>query len=79
MDITRQTPLNFSGQRPAEAWGITAGFIFEPLHSGSKDIIESARRTVDLLAAVGGRCLVTIDHVSGRAPDASGLAGSRRD
>src|SRR5262249_54815104 len=45
---------------------IVAGFIFQPLHepAAADAVIEAAERTIDLLAAVGGKHLVTIDHIS---------------
>lgn len=45
---------------------VVAGFVFQPLHDPAQGdaVIEVARRTLDLLAAVGGTRLVTIDHIS---------------
>lgn len=45
---------------------VVAGFVFQPLHDPEKksSVLEAARQTIDLLAAVGGRYLVTIDHIS---------------
>lgn len=45
---------------------VTAGFVFQPLHDPAKAeaVMDVALRTVDLLSAVGGRYLVTIDHIS---------------
>ena len=45
---------------------VTAGFVFQVLHDPAKtsDVMEVAARTVKLLSAVGGRHLVTIDHIS---------------
>lgn len=42
-----------------------AGFIFEPLHEPTAEaaVLEQVRRTLDSLAAVGARWLVTIDHL----------------
>ena len=45
---------------------VGGGFVFEPLHDPAEGdrVLASARRTIDLLAAVGGTRLVTIDHIS---------------
>lgn len=45
---------------------VVAGFVFQPLHDPARaqDVLDVATRTVELLAAVGGRRLVTIDHIS---------------
>lgn len=45
---------------------VTAGFVFQVLHDPAKAdaVLENAARTVELLSAVGGRHLVTIDHIS---------------
>lgn len=45
---------------------VVAGFVFQPLHDPSQadTVLDVAKRTVDLLAAVGGTKLVTIDHIS---------------
>lgn len=45
---------------------VVAGFVFQPLHDPRQQqaVLDVARRTIDLLAAVGGRHLVTIDHIS---------------
>ncbi|MFB2553728.1 TIM barrel protein [Ensifer soli] len=45
---------------------VEAGFVFQILHDPSRTeaVLDNAQRTVDLLAAVGGRYLVTIDHIS---------------
>lgn len=45
---------------------VVAGFVFESLHDPAKaeTVLDVATRTVELLAAAGGRHLVTIDHIS---------------
>jgi inosose dehydratase len=45
---------------------VVAGFLFQPLHEpgAAADVVDVAKRTIDLLAAVGGKNLVTIDHIS---------------
>jgi inosose dehydratase len=45
---------------------VVAGFVFQPLHDPRQEnaVLDVTRRTLDLLAAVGGRHLVTIDHIS---------------
>lgn len=45
---------------------VVAGFVFQPLHDPARAdaVLDVAGRTVDLLAAVGGTRLVTIDHIS---------------
>ena len=57
---------------------VGGGFVFEPLHDPAEGdrVLAAARRTIDLLAAVGGTCLVTIDHIS---PDRMATAGRSGD
>lgn len=45
---------------------VTAGFVFQPLHDPSRreEVLDVARRTLDLLGSLGADVLVTIDHVS---------------
>ena len=45
---------------------IPAGFVFQRLHEPSEadKILLIAQKTVDLLSSVGGKFLVTIDHIS---------------
>ena len=45
---------------------VVAGFVFQPLHDPARadHILEVTTRTVELLSAVGGDRLVTIDHIS---------------
>jgi len=45
---------------------VVAGFVFQNLHDPSKrhEVLTVATQTIQLLAAVGGRYLVTIDHIS---------------
>lgn len=45
---------------------VVAGFVFQPLHDPARagHVLDIATRTVDLLSAVGGDRLVTIDHIS---------------
>ena len=56
---------------------VTAGFVFQVLHEPSKkaEVLDVARKTVELVAAVGGKHLVTIDHIS----DARMATAGRRD
>jgi inosose dehydratase len=53
---------------------VVAGFVFQTLHDPAKsaEVLEVADRTVRLLAAVGGKHLVTIDHIS---PERMATAG----
>jgi inosose dehydratase len=53
---------------------VVAGFLFQPLHDPREAdaVLDVARRTLDLLAAIGGRYLVTIDHIS---PERMATAG----
>ncbi len=55
---------------------VVAGFVFQPLHDPSKAraVLDVAERTVKLLAAAGGKYLVTIDHIS---PERMRTAGRR--
>lgn len=59
-------PGRLRAEFDARGLQVVAGFVFQALHDPAKaeEVMEVARRTVDLLAAVGGRHLVTIDHVS---------------
>lgn len=45
---------------------VVAGFVFQPLHEPDRaeHVLDVATRTVELLSAVGGDKLVTIDHIS---------------
>lgn len=45
---------------------VTAGFVFQPLHDPTQreEVLAVARRTLDLLGALGADVLVTIDHIS---------------
>ncbi len=45
---------------------VTAGFVFQPLHDPTRreDVLEVARRTLDVLSALGAGVLVTIDHIN---------------
>lgn len=45
---------------------VVAGFVFQVLHDPAKadEVLRVASSTIDLLAAVGGQRLVTIDHIS---------------
>lgn len=45
---------------------VQAGFVFQRLHDpgSAAAVLNVAERTVKLLSAVGGTCLVTIDHIS---------------
>lgn len=55
---------------------VMAGFVFQNLHSPEKgeSVLDVAERTVRLLAAAGGKYLVTIDHIS---PERMNTAGRR--
>ncbi|MER8808190.1 TIM barrel protein [Mesorhizobium australicum] len=55
---------------------VIAGFVFQDLHSPEKAefVLDVADRTVRLLAAAGGKYLVTIDHIS---PERMNTAGRR--
>ncbi len=59
---------------------VTAGFVFQMLHEPAKAdaVLEVATRTVKLLAAVGGRYLVTIDHLSDERMATAGRADLRK-
>ncbi len=59
-------PESLRGELDKRGLVVVAGFLFQPLHEpGAADrVIDVAKRTIDLLAAVGGRHLVTIDHIS---------------
>lgn len=59
-------PTVLSKEFEKRTLSVEAGFVFQVLHDPSKAeaVLENATRTVELLAAVGGRYLVTIDHIS---------------
>jgi inosose dehydratase len=80
-------PTVLRGQFEKRGLTVVAGFVFQPLHDPAQGnaVLDIARRTLDLLAAVGGRHLVTIDHISkermataGRRDHASRLDAVRR-
>jgi inosose dehydratase len=61
--------------------GITAGFVFEPLHDPRRraDVLAAARAVAHRVAALGGRFLVVIDAVTpGRARTAGRTREARR-
>jgi inosose dehydratase len=61
--------------------GLTAGFVFEPLHDPAQraDAVAVARAVADRVAQLGGRFLVVIDAVSpGRARSAGDSTAARR-
>jgi inosose dehydratase len=70
-------PILLRSEFEARGLTVVAGFVFQILHDPAKaeEVMDVARRTVDLLAAVGGRHLVTIDHISPERMDSAG----RRD
>ena len=55
---------------------VVAGFVFQPLHEAARadHVLDVATRTVDLLSAVGGDRLVTIDHISAARMATAGRA-----
>lgn len=59
---------------------VTAGFVFQPLHDPSRreEVLEVARRTLDLLGALGAGVLVVIDHVSEERMAVAGRPGLAR-
>ncbi|MDQ0474024.1 TIM barrel protein [Labrys wisconsinensis] len=80
-------PERLHGEFTRRGLTVAAGFVFQVLHDPAKreDVLDVATRTVALLAAVGGRHLVTIDHISeermrtaGRADLAQRLDAPRR-
>lgn len=54
---------------------VVAGFVFQPLHDPAQEsaVLDVTTRTLDLLAAVGGRHLVTIDHISDERMATAGM------
>ena len=56
---------------------VVAGFVFQVLHDPAKaeEVLAVATATIDLLSAVGGKHLVTIDHIS----DARMATAGRQD
>ncbi len=70
-------PQVLSAEFTKRGLDVTAGFVFQVLHEPSKkaEVLEVARKTVELVAAVGGTRLVTIDHIS----EARMATAGRRD
>lgn len=59
-------PKTLANEFQSRGLTVAAGFVFQILHDPTKTdaVLENAARTVELLSAVGGRYLVTIDHIS---------------
>lgn len=59
-------PAQLSAEFAGRGLKVVAGFVFQPLHdpAQAERVLSVARSTVDLLSAVGGDRLVTIDHIS---------------
>ncbi|MBY4592598.1 TIM barrel protein [Rhizobium redzepovicii] len=59
-------PKKLASEFQSRGLTVAAGFVFQVLHDPAKTdaVLENAARTVELLSAVGGRYLVTIDHIS---------------
>jgi inosose dehydratase len=85
-DATELGPIGYLPEDAGEALaarglGLTAGFVFEPLHDPGRrsDALAVARAVAERVAALGGRFLVVIDAVSGdRARSAGDSAAARR-
>ena len=69
-------PADAGPQLEARGLGLTAGFVFEPLHDPARhaEAAALARRVADRVASLGGRFLVVIDAVS---PERARTAGRR--
>ena len=59
-------PERLSSELSRRGLKVVAAFVFQPLHdpTAGERVLATARSTVDLLSAVGGDRLVTIDHIS---------------
>ncbi|WP_164923813.1 TIM barrel protein [Sinorhizobium fredii] len=59
-------PKRLASEFQSRGLTVEAGFVFQILHDPAKTdtVLDNAARTVQLLSAVGGRYLVTIDHIS---------------
>jgi len=70
-------PTRLRGEFSTRGLTVVAGFVFQVLHEPSKanDVLDVATRTVKLLSAVGGKYLVTIDHICEERMETAG----RRD
>lgn len=70
-------PEELSNEFKRRSLKVEAGFVFQILHDPAKTevVLENAKKTVELLAAVGGKYLVTIDHIS----EARMATAGRRD
>lgn len=55
---------------------VVAGFVFQPLHdpASAEKVLAVAKSTIELLSAVGGDRLVTIDHISEQRMATAGRA-----
>jgi inosose dehydratase len=69
-------PEDLAPELRARGLGLTAGFVFEPLHdpSGHGDALAAARAVAERVARHGGRFLVVIDAVSGDRARTAGRA-----
>lgn len=69
-------PEQLSPELSRRGLKVVAGFVFQPLHdpAAAEQVLAVARSTVDLLSAVGGDRLVTIDHISERRMATAGRA-----
>lgn len=69
-------PGRLRGELDVRGLTVTAGFVFQLLHepAEAERVMRVARDTIDLLSAVGGKYLVTIDHIS---PARMATAGRR--
>ena len=71
-------PEDLAGELQARGLGLTAGFVFEPLHDRRR-APAAAVAVAERVAALGGRFLVVIDAVSpGRARTAGRPEAARR-
>lgn len=69
-------PVRLSEEFAARGLKVVAGFVFQMLHEPSKaeHVLAVAKSTIDLLSAVGGNRLVTIDHISDERMATAGRA-----
>jgi inosose dehydratase len=71
-------PATAAPELAARGLGITAGFVFEPLHDPGRlaDVLAAAEATAVRVADAGGRFLVVIDAVSPRRAATAGRSGA---
>jgi inosose dehydratase len=73
-------PTDLAPELQARGLGLTAGFVFEPLHDPGQRVAATAvaRAVAERVARLGGRFLVVIDAVSNERAATAGRSGAAR-